>query len=328
MLKRRTFIGTGLGAAAVSLLPKSAFAHIMNPFELYDTHAHFYTADESKYPIDGTTARYGRDEVVARIRANPKTPEIIFAHWYDAKVAKGAAVQYGSAYLYDNSYIIDISKEHPDRITPVVILNDRDPATPGVIERMAKEDKISGIRFRGFAPEGSDIHYFLSDAARDIWQTVDKLGLAMILMPHSRGIEKRQVTLTRVLELAARYSNTTVILDHMGFPRPQAGAENFGFFPAHAELAKLPNVYYKYTNLLINQLKGGHVPLEPFVEYSAETFGTDKLIWGSDYGNTPGRMVDLVQEALDSASRLSLAQQKEMFFDTADRIHVPGGRGS
>ena len=326
MLKRRTFIGSGLGVAAASLLPKPAFAHIMNDFELYDTHAHFYTSDVKKYPVDGTTARYGKAEVEARVKANPKTPEIIFAHWYDAKVAKGAAVQYGSAYLYDNSYIIDISREHPDKITPIVILDDRDPKTPAMIERMAVNDKISGIRFRGFAPEGSDVHHFLSEDAAEIWQTVDKLGLAMVLMPHSRSIEKRQVTLTRVAELAARYSNTAVILDHMGFPRPEAGAEKFGFFPAHFELAKLPNVYYKYTNLLIEQLKGGHVPLESFVDYSAETFGTGKMIWGSDYGNTPGRMVDLVHEALASASRLSQAQKKEIFFGTADKIHIPGGR--
>lgn len=327
MLKRRTFIGSALGAVAVSAMPKAAFGHIMSSFKLYDTHAHFYTDDVANYPIDGSTARYGRDELVNRVMANPKTPEIIFRAWEDSAVTKGAAVQYGSAYLYDNSYITDLAAKYPNRITPVVILDDKDPETPAIIERMAKENRISGIRFRGFAPEGAKHHSFLSNGAAEIWQTVNDLGLAMVLMPHSRKVDDRQMVLARMGELAARYPNANVILDHMGFPRAEAGASNFGFFPAHLELAKLPNVYFKYTNLLMNMLKGRNVELQPFVEYSAATFGTDKIIWGSDYGNTAGRMVDLVHAALESAKGLPLEQQRAMFFDTADRIHVPGGRG-
>jgi len=328
MLGRRTFLGSAIGAAAIATMPRFAHGQTTPSFKLYDTHAHFYTNDVAKYPVDGSTARYGADELKARLMANPKTPEIIFKAWDEVNVAKGAAVQYGSAYLYDNRYILDISKEHPDRITPIVILDDKDPKTPGVIERMTKDDKISGIRFRGFADADTGEHYFLGDNASEIWQTANNLGIAIVLMPHSRQIDLRGGVLARMGELAARYPNVDVILDHMGFPRPQADAANFGFFPEHLELAKLDNVYYKYTNLLIDQLREGKVPLAPFVEYSAQTFGTDKMIWGSDYGNTPGKMTDLVQIALESAKGLPQDQQKTMFFDTADRIHVSGGRGA
>jgi hypothetical protein len=34
-----------------------------------------------------------------------------------------------------------------------------------------------------------------------------------------------------------------------------------------------------------------------------------------------------VQHALDSASGLPLQQQQDLFYNTAERIHVPGGRG-
>ncbi len=327
MLGRRTFLGSTIGAAAIAAMPRSAHGHIVPDFRLYDTHAHFYTNDVEKYPLDGSTARYGADELKARVMANPKTPEVIFKSWDAGSVSRGVAVQYGSAYLYDNRYVLDISKQHPDRITPVVILNDKDPQTPGVIERMTKNDKISGIRFRGYPDADTGVHYYLSDNAAEIWQTADKLGIAIVLMPHSRQVELRSGVLRRMGELAVRYPNVDLILDHMGFPRPQAGAANFGFFPEHLELAKLDNVYYKYTNLLIDQLQTGQVPLVPFVEYSAQLFGTDKILWGSDYGNTPGQMVDLVNTALQSAKSLPQAQQKAMFFDTANRVHVGGGRG-
>jgi predicted TIM-barrel fold metal-dependent hydrolase len=51
------------------------------------------------------------------------------------------------------------------------------------------------------------------------------------------------------------------------------------------------------------------------------------MTWGSDVGNTPGSMFRWVQIALDSAAGLPEAQQKAMFWDTAEKIHVPGGRG-
>jgi predicted TIM-barrel fold metal-dependent hydrolase len=51
------------------------------------------------------------------------------------------------------------------------------------------------------------------------------------------------------------------------------------------------------------------------------------MIWGSDVGNTPGSMFGWVQYALESAANLPEAQQKALFFDTAARIFVPGGRG-
>lgn len=87
------------------------------------------------------------------------------------------------------------------------------------------------------------------------------------------------------------------------------------------------NVYYKYTTLLIEQLHAAGVDERPFLEYMVKTYGSDHMTWGSDVGNTPGSMFGWVQYALASASGLSLEDQKGLFWDTAERTHVPGGRG-
>ena len=325
MITRRRFLGYTAGVMAASILPRFAFGRSKPAFRLYDTHAHFYTNEPDKYPFNASTARYGAEKLIAKAMAHPKTPEIIFKGWDESGVAKGVAVQYGSAYLYDNSYIIDISKKYPDRITPVAILPVA-PETPAKMEKMTREDKISGIRFRGFPADGTAIHDFLNNDSREIWETANRLGIVIVLMPHSRNIIYRRAVLKRIGELAVTYSNVTIILDHMGFPQPESGPI-FGFYPELLEFAKLDNIYYKYTNLLIGLLRKGNVPIESFVAFAANTFGTDKIIWGSDYGNTEGTMSDLVNIAVESAGLLSKKQQKEMFFDTADRIHVPGGRG-
>jgi predicted TIM-barrel fold metal-dependent hydrolase len=336
MINRRAFIGTGLAAAGAAALPKMASAHvIVPPFKLYDTHGHFYTNDVDKYPLNARTSRYGPEIMVAKAMRFPQTPKEVFAFWDENNIAKGAGVQYSSTYRFDNTYLLDISREHPDRIIPVVILDPLDAATPATLEKMARENKIAGVRWTGTPTpvpgvpagpgnsENSDFP-FLSQAAAASWDAANRLGLLVVLMPiggHTAG------AMAKVAQHAVKYPNVNILLDHIGFPRPELGP-NFGLSPEHHALVQHKNVYYKYTTLLLEQLHAAHVPFKPFLEHMVETFGADQMTWGSDVGNTPGSMFMWVQHALDSASGLTEQQQRDLFYNTAERIHVPGGRGA
>jgi L-fuconolactonase len=323
MMQRRTFLGSALGAAATSLLPGAAFGHvIVPPFKLYDTHAHFYTNDADKYPFNSRTSRYGPEIMVAKAMRFPQTPKEVFAFWDECGIAKGLGVQYSSTYRFDNRYLLDISREHPDRITPIVILDPVDKATPVGLEKMAKENRIAGVRFTGSPEKGEFV--FLSEAAAPAWEAANRLGLVIVLMPIGGNTP---AAMARVAELAAKYPRVNIVLDHIGFPKPEGGP-NFGLSPEHRALTKFKNVYYKYTTLLIEQLHAAHVPFGPFLQHMVKTFGAEQMIWGSDVGNTPGSMFMWVQHALDAASGLPVAQQKALFYDTAERINVPGGRGA
>ncbi len=46
---------------------------------LFDTHAHFFTDDTKRFPIDVTGAREGEAEVRARIARDPATAERLLA---------------------------------------------------------------------------------------------------------------------------------------------------------------------------------------------------------------------------------------------------------
>ncbi|MBN8831927.1 MAG: amidohydrolase [Sphingomonadales bacterium] len=327
MLRRRTFLVSALGAAAASALPEAVFAqHRKPPFKLYDTHAHFYTNDFDKYPIDGSTARYGAEALIAKAKAHPQTPEVIFREWDATGVAKGCGVQYGSAYSNDNRYLLDISRQHPRRIVPVVILDPVAPDTPATLERMARQDRISGVRFRGMPNMPDGTHNFLTAPSAPVWDAANRLGLVVVLMPHSRKVEDRRGVMKQIADLAVRYPNVIIVLDHMGFPVPTL-TPTYGFYPEHLALIEHKNVYFKYTQLLIEQLTEGKVPRDAFLEYSARTFGPERMMWGSDVGNSEGTMQEFVHLALESAKRLTLKQQKTLFFDTPERIFVPGGRG-
>jgi len=322
MMDRRTLIGTGLAAVAASALPRTASAQqtITVPFKLFDCHTHFYTNKPEQYPFHANGARYGAEVMIKKAMAHPMTPEVIFGMWDKAGVAKGLGVQYNSTYSTDNRYLLDIARKYPDRILPVVILSPTDHATPLTLELMAQYRGITGVRFTGVMKDGK--FDFLSDAASGAWEAADALGLTITVMPLGHAPE----AMGMVADYAARYPNVYIVLDHIGFPRPDGGAD-FGLSPQHIALAGHKNVYYKYTTFLIDMLKG-KVPLDAFLEHMVATFGADHMIWGSDVGNTEGQYTDFVQTALQSARGLDMEQQKALFHDTADRIFVPGGRGA
>lgn len=323
MINRRTLIGSGLTAAGLAVLPRAASAHVIKPsYRLWDAHAHFYTNDVDNYPFNASTARYGPEIMVAKAMRFPQTPNEVFAFWDESGIGKGAGVQYSSTYRFDNRYLLDIAADHPDRIVPVVILNPQGEDTPATLAQMARDHKIAGVRFTGNDREGQ--FPFLAEAAAPAWQAANDLGLLVVLMPIGGDTAGAMAS---VAEHAVRYPNANILLDHIGFPRPWASPENWGLTPQHLALKDLPNVYYKYTTLLIEQLHAEGVPEQAFLEAMVATFGANKLCWGSDVGNTPGSMFGWVQYALASAEGLSQQDQENLFWNTAERIHVPGGRG-
>jgi L-fuconolactonase len=323
MMNRRTFIIYSLATAAVVSLPKAALRAGLAPFKLYDTHAHFYANEPDKYPFNAKGARYGPEKMIAKAMAHPMTPEVIFKFWDEVGIELGCGVQYNSTYATDNRYLLDIAARYPKRIVPVVILAPTDPATPGTLARMAKENRISGARFTG-APDASGGFVFLSDAARDMWAAADDLGLAIVLMP--LGVQMAPA-MKRVGELAARYPNVKIVLDHIGFPDPAKIPGTFGLTPEHLALASHKNVYYKYTTLLIEQLLEAKVSLKGFLHHMVGVYGADHLVWGSDIGNSEVPLPEFVTHALDSADGLTLDQKKAVFYDTAQAVFIPGGRG-
>jgi predicted TIM-barrel fold metal-dependent hydrolase len=319
-LRRRTFLGSAFGAVASFALPRGVLGAEKPPFPLYDTHAHFFSNDIVHYPFSSGAPQAVRERIIARAMASPMTPEVVFKSWDEAGVAMGCGVQYNSTYSTDNRYLLDITRAHPDRITAIVILNPVDGATPALLGKMAREDRIAGVRFTGNPDAGGEYH-FLSPAAAPSWEAANRLGLVVVLMPVS---PETAPAMARVAEHAARYPRVRIVLDHIGFPRPEA-TPSFGLSPEHVALARYKNVYYKYTTLLIEQLRAAKVPTGPFLAHMVRTYGADRMVWGTDIGNTPGTMQDFVQMALASAYGLPLRDRRALFHDTAKRIFLPGG---
>ena len=322
-MKRRTFLTSALAATVAASFAGRAFSKPLAPFKLYDTHAHFYTNEPDKYPFNAKGARFGAERMIAKAMATPMTPEVIFKWWDEVGVERGCGVQYNSTYATDNRYLLDVAAKYPKRIVPVVILAPTDPETPAALARMARENHISGVRFTGM-PDASGNFVFLSDAALPAWEAANTLGLVIVLMPLG---DKVPQAMKRVGELAERFPNVNIVLDHIGFPNPKDLPATFGLTPDHLALAKRKNVYYKYTTLLIEQVRDAKVSLTDFVSHMVSVYGADHMVWGSDMGNSEVDLVQYVKYALDSTASLPLSQQKDLFYNTASKVFIAGGRG-
>lgn len=330
MLKRRSFLTASVAGAAAAALPVSGFGADLAPFKLFDTHAHFYTNEPDQYPFNASRSRYGAERMIAKAMARPMNPAAVFAFWDQVGIEMGTGVQYSSTYQTDNSYLLDVSAEHPDRIIPVVILAPTDPATPDLLRQYANENRLAGVRFTGGANDQGEVA-FLSPAADATWTAANELGISIVLMPLGSGTS---IVLRKIAEYAERYPNVEIVLDHIGFPRPERLPDTYGLTPEHMALAGHENVYYKYTDFLISEMEAGAaaadtpmVDLKSFLNHMVAVFGAEQFVWGSDFGNVEVDDVAYVQRALDSASDLSPAQQRAFFYDTAKAVFVPGGRG-
>jgi len=324
MLDRRLLMKGALAAATLGSLPLRAAqpAKVTAPFPIFDTHPHFFTPDTAKYPFKPDIAAAAR----TKVSETPMTPEVVVRQYWDqAGITRGTGVQYNTVYGTDNTYLLDVCKANP-RVLPVVILPATDRATPDTLRRMTRENRIAGVRLFGSPVNGE--FDFLSEAAVPSWKAVDELGIAMVLMLVGGDLNR---TMHRVHEFAVRFPAVRIVLDHLGYPNPTTSPATFGLTPNHLAIAAHRNLYWKLTSFhLTTRIDTAKADLKGFVDFVANLYGPDRMVWGSDIGNTPGTLDEhfaLLQRMLDATAHMSLTDRRAIFHDTADKLFVPGGTG-
>ena len=279
---------------------------------LFDTHAHFFTNDIKAYPIDVTGAREGEDNIKRRIADDPMTPERVLPMWNASGVIGGAGVQYNTIYKTDNSYIMDISDQRPDKISSVVILHADAPETPDKLEKMILERNIVGLRLYGRqAPDGKT-PWLDSPEAHRAWRIANKHRLNMVLM--YSPATSFETALPRIAALAREYPCTNISLDHFGWP--QADAAPLGLTKAHIALTGYGNIYFKLSTINFNIFKEANIDSAEFLREAVNIFGAPHIMWGSDMGNTLEGYAQMADRARAAAALLTEDERRQVLCDT------------
>ncbi|WP_066825146.1 amidohydrolase family protein [Sphingomonas mali] len=287
-----------------------------NP-RLFDTHAHFFTDDTERFPIDVTGAREGEAEVRARIARDPATAERLLALWDQCGVTGGAAVQYNTIYKTDNSYTLWVADVNHHRVSAVLILRADFPGTPKQLRALATRHNVCGLRLFGYPDADGSYPWLDSPAALETWDVAASLGLTMVIM-YAPGKPTR-AALHRIIALARRFPKTVIALDHCGWPGVENGvAGTIG--PEHLELVDVPNIVFKFTQINLNRFRETGIDAAQFVRLIVDTYGASRVMWGSDYGNTKDAYPDMVAQAIAATSLLSAAERAQVLHDNGAKL--------
>lgn len=131
----------------------------------------------------------------------------------------------------------------------------------------------------------------------------------------------RQLPIGR--DLAAKCPGVQFILDHCGVP-DIAGGHFDSWKKGIADIARLPNVAVKLSGIIAY---GGPdwtvATLRPYAEHVIESFGWDRVVWGSDFpvctltANLT-RWVGATRELISGASSI---EQQKLLSQNAERIY-------
>lgn len=269
-----------------------------------DIHPHVISDDEGRYP---PAPLFGKRSDWSQER--PSTVETLIAQMDAAGVAKAAVVHSSTTYGFDNSYVVDSCNRYPDRLQAVGSVDVLAPDATATIRQWVGKG-LGGLRvFTGGSTKDFDPSELDDPRAYPAWELLGELGLTM-------SIQTGPVGLPAVTALAKRFPNVPIILDHLGRPDVTDGPP-YERAKSLFELAGIESIYLKLTPRIMGDSKKGAATPETLFAALVETFGANRLAWGSNYPTSEGTLAEILATAQDRLATLSDADREWIFGGTA-----------
>jgi len=179
---------------------------------------------------------------------------------------------------YRNDYALEAAQKYPDRFAVMGKVPLNDPASKDRIASWLKQPGMLGFRI-SFRHSGT--HSFLDDGTADwFWADCERYDIpVMVFSPFA--VEK-------IGEIAERHAGLRVIIDHMGLNVKWKGKDLAPGVDVVLKFARLPNVAVKASCLPCYVAETYPFPtLHPQIRRVVETFGPQRVFWGTDLSQSP-----------------------------------------
>jgi predicted TIM-barrel fold metal-dependent hydrolase len=181
------------------------------------------------------------------------------------------------------------------------------------LEKMQALGRVKGIRrlIQGQPAEMSQTQTFIDNI-----RLLPRYGMTFDICAKSHE-------LMLAPPLIAACPDTQFILDHCGNPKV-AEREWESWTTRMEQIAELPNVVCKVSGILSNVTADWTVDeIRPYVEFVIETFGWDRVVWGSDHPVVTlfANLTRWVEATRTIVSGASQDEQEKLFFRNAERIY-------
>ena len=211
-------------------------------------------------------------------------------------VSKALLVQHGMPEFghYDHSYLYDCRKRFPGKFALAVIVDTTSLDPLGDLERHRVEGAV-GVRL---TPDSRT----LGEDKLSLWRKADELGMFITCMG---SVE--QFASDEFASVVSEFPDMPIIMEHLAgggessaFPLNGPGPSHpYEKFKKALTLSDYPNVYIKIHGLgeIVN--RPNVLPQDfgldffddvpPLVEMAKDSFGVERIMWGSDYPPVSGR---------------------------------------
>ncbi|USU11307.1 amidohydrolase [Sphingomonadaceae bacterium OTU29THOMA1] len=98
-------------------------------------------------------------------------------------------------------------------------------------------------------------------------------------------------------------------------------APDFGLADTVSIFERLPNVFVKLTEINIDRLLSNGIEPARVVRRFADTFGANRMMWGSDLGHSEWPYVRKAATARAAADYLSAEERSRFLFGTAATVY-------
>lgn len=296
-----SLVGGAAGLAAMQTL--SADDSCVAPW--IDAHSHIWTRDVARYPL-------APGKTLDDLDPPSFTTEELLDVAHKNGVGKVVLIAHSVFYLWDNSYMLDAARRHPDAFRIVGMVDDRAPA-PGAAMRRLLAQKVTGFRITPFI---SNDRWLEQPGMREMWKTAAETRQNMCCLINPSD-------LADVDAMCAAHPETPVVIDH--FARIGVDGE---FRDADLEaLCKLAR--HKHTAVKISayyalgKKQPPHDELIPMIRRMLDAFGPERLMWASDAPyqivgkNSYADSIALIRDRIDF---LSAADKQWLLRKTAERV--------
>ena len=305
-ISRRSFLGLSATSLALSRCLPEVMASRGVKSPIIDTHMHIWSGDPQKFPL---VHPYNPSSQPPKTAG---TAEMLLKEMDEYGVTQCVLVQ-AIYHGWDNLYIADCVKKHPDRFRGHGLIDPTDPQVSEKLEFWMKEYGLSGMRFSPIYYVGKD-EWMNGPAHHNLWQKASELGAIF-----NYFISTPQ--LPRLEEMIVRYPKVRIVIDHFARIDLKA-ADPLPEFQKLLQLAKYPNVWAKVTELSVISPSGMHPYKDtfPWVRRQYDAFGPDRLLWGTGF---PGS-TRVENGRPDLQHELDLFRKEIDFYTTEDLSKILG----
>jgi L-fuconolactonase len=178
-------------------------------------------------------------------------------------------------YGYDNSYLHEATATAgATRLAGVAALDMDMEGAGDEMMRLAQMDGVAAIRLFAVSPGSS---WVLSGKADEAFAAAEGAGIPLVLTAFEHQ-------LPALLPTIGRYPGVRLALDHCAFAALDGGRIHRG--SALLDLCELEQVTLKVSSHTLLDVPAPHVPSE-LVDDLLARFGPNRLMWGSDWPQTP-----------------------------------------